>query len=64
MINIKNIELPTECWSCELTYDNTSGMNICCLTGEALYPMGSSDTRPDSCPLMELDWNKCFRIKV
>jgi len=55
MIGIKNMEMPNECWNCELVHDNTSGLTICNLTGEALYPMGTRDTRPNNCPLVELD---------
>jgi len=55
MIGIKNMEMPNECWNCELVHGNTSGLTICNLTGEALYPMGTRDTRPNNCPLVELD---------
>ena len=55
MVGIKNMEMPCECWNCELTHDNTSGLTICNLTGKALYPMGEMDTRPDDCPLVEID---------
>lgn len=41
MIGIKDMKMPCDCWSCELTHDNFSGLTICSLTGIPLYPMGS-----------------------
>lgn len=55
MIAIKDMDMPSECWQCELTHDNTSGLTICSLTGDALYPMGARDTRMDNCPLVEVE---------
>lgn len=53
MVGIKNMEMPCECWSCELTHNNTSGLTICNLTGEVLYPMEAINTRLAECPLVE-----------
>jgi len=55
MIGIKGMVMPKHCWDCELTHDNTSGMTVCDLTGKALYPMNTKNTRPDECPLVEID---------
>lgn len=48
------IDMPEECWECDLTHENTSGLTICNLIGEALYPMGSEKIRLEKCPLREL----------
>lgn len=58
MVAIKNMDMPSDCWKCDLTYDNTSGLTICALTGKALYPMGKSDTRAEDCPLIDLENQK------
>lgn len=55
MIGIKGMEMPCDCWNCELTHDNFSGLTICSLTGNPLYPMGSKNKREDDCPLVEIE---------
>lgn len=55
MIGIKGMEMPRDCWDCDLTYDSCNGYTMCSVTGQVLYPMGSRDTRPDECPLAEID---------
>lgn len=48
------IDMPMECWECDLTHENTSGLAICNLTGNALHPMGCEKARLENCPLREL----------
>lgn len=54
MIGINGIEMPRECWECDLAYDNCNGYTMCSVTGQILYPRGTRDTRPDDCPLREI----------
>lgn len=55
MIGIKGMKMPRDCWDCDLTYDSRNGYTKCSVTGQVLYPMDSRDTRPDECPLTEID---------
>lgn len=58
MIGIKDMSMPCNCWNCELTHDNYSGLTICSLTGNLLYPMGSKNERDEDCPLIEIEENE------
>lgn len=58
MIGIKNMKMPCDCWNCELTYENFSGLTICPLSRMPLYPMGSKDKREDDCLLVEIKENE------
>lgn len=55
MIGIKDMEMPVECWGCDLIYESCNGYTMCSATGQILYPMGARDTRSDGCPLVEID---------
>ncbi|MHA9740707.1 hypothetical protein [Robinsoniella peoriensis] len=55
MIGIKDMEMPKECWECELKCEICDGYTMCGATGRRLYPMGTRDTRPYECPLVEID---------
>lgn len=52
------MDMPRECWECDLTCENTSGLTLCKLTGEGLYPMRSKEVRLENCPLRELPEKK------
>ena len=54
MVGIKDIDMPKECWDCELTHDDPSGYTVCSVTGRILYPMGDRDSRFDDCPLVDI----------
>lgn len=54
MIGIKDMEMPSECWSCDLIHDARNGYTVCSVTGGTLYPMGARNTRPENCPLLEV----------
>lgn len=54
MIGIKDMDMPCKCWECGFISESTSGMTICFLTGEALYPVGTKETREYDCPLVEI----------
>lgn len=43
------MKMPHECWGCDLIHDAPSGYTVYSVTGKALYPMGTNDTRPDEC---------------
>lgn len=52
-----DIEMPGNCWDCPMTAENLSGLTYCCVTGIALYPMGTdlAGKRMNSCPLIDDD---------
>ena len=55
MVGIKDIEMPCDCWDCELTKETYSGLTICVLTGNALPPMGTMVDRDKNCSLIEIE---------
>lgn len=55
MIGIKDMDMPVDCWSCDLTFDDFQGCTRCCFTKEALYPVGQKNDRENNCPLIEIE---------
>ena len=58
MVGINGMEMPCDCWSCDLKTETCSGITICIITGKALYPMGSCFDRDKECPLVEIHEEK------
>jgi len=57
MVGIKELEKPSNCWDCDLTYDDYCGCARCCLTKEALFPMKETPKVLENCPLVEIEEN-------
>lgn len=54
MVAIKDMDMPKDCWKCELISETTSGLTICGITGDTLKSRNIKDTRLESCPLIEI----------
>ena len=56
MLAIKDMDIPCDCWNCDLKCEiSHSGLTVCSKTGTALPPMGSTTERNSNCPLIEIN---------